>query len=286
MRVARLPDDDAELLARAGVADASDPSRPLFAETRWIRRVSGEPVVLFGGGRALLLEIAHPLVAAGIAEHSEFRRDPFARLRRTLDVLSRIVFGTRAEAAAAAREVEAAHARVRGRLAEATARFPAGTGYDGRDPELVRWVWATLVDTSWAVYERFAGALDAAACQAFYADQSVVGRLFGAPADLLPPDWGAFRSWFDACVAGDELEVTPVAREISAAVFAATDGTPQGGVARGITTALLPERLRRDFGLAWDASREARIEALVDRVRRLRPDRGASARLDPRADRR
>lgn len=283
MRVAPLPDEDAQVLARAGVPEPTDPRRPLFAETSWIRRVAGEPVVLLGGGRALLLEIAHPLVAAGVAEHSAFRRDPFARLRRTLDVLGRIVFGTHADAVAAAREVETAHARVRGHLARATARLPAGTPYDGRDPDLVRWVWATLVETAVVVYERFAGGLDEEALRAFYADQALVGRLFGVPEEILPPDWGTFQAWFDACVAGDELEVTPEAREICGALFEATAGTPQGGLARAITTALLPERLRRDFGLPWDAAREARMDALTEEVRRLRADR--APRLDRRADR-
>ncbi len=264
---------DAALLARAGVSDAADADAPLFAEESWIRRVAAEPVLLFGGGRALLLEIAHPLVAAGVAEHSSFRSDPYGRLRRTLDALHAIVFGSRRDAIDAARSVERAHARVRGRLAAATARFPAGTPYDGRDPELVRWVWATLVDTAWVVYERFVAPLAPEARRAFYADHQVVGRLFGVPPALVPRDWSAFRAWFDGVVASDLLEVTPLAREIGRAVFEPTAGTPHGRLARSITAALLPERLRGPFELPWDADRAARLDSLVESVRRLRgPD--------------
>jgi uncharacterized protein (DUF2236 family) len=267
---AGLPKDDAELLARAGVDGAGGLDAPLFAEASWIRRVAGEPVLLFGGGRALLLEIAHPLVAAGVAEHSSFRSDPFGRLRRTLEVLQAITFGSRRDALGAARSVERAHARVRGRLGGATARFPAGTPYSGRDPELVRWVWATLVDTAWVVYERFVTPLAPDARDAFYAGHQVVGRLFGVPPEQVPPDWPAFRAWFDGVVASDALEVTPLAREIGRAVFEPTAGTPQGRLARSITAALLPERLREAFELPWDATRAARLDSLVASVQALR----------------
>ena len=74
----------------------------LFPPDAVVRRVDGESVLLLGGGRALLMQLAHPLVAKGVAEHSDFRRDPFARLRRTLDATYAIVFGSEAEARAAA----------------------------------------------------------------------------------------------------------------------------------------------------------------------------------------
>lgn len=267
---ARLPEDDGELLFRAGLDPASEPDAPLFAETRWIRRVAGEPVLLFGGGRALLLEIAHPLVAAGVAEHSRFRTDPYGRLQRTLDVLHAMVFGTRREALDAARSVERSHARVRGRMGEGTRRFPAGTPYSGRDPELVRWVWATLVDTAWLVYERFVAPLAPEAREGFYADHCIVGRLFGVPPELVPADWAAFRAWFDGVVAGDELEVTAQGREIGRAVFEPGAATPQVRLARSITAALMPERLREAFEMPWDETRAARLDALVESVQRLR----------------
>jgi uncharacterized protein (DUF2236 family) len=111
-----LPLDDDALLAFAGLCDPPPPEDGLFRRGCWLRRVSGEPVLLFGGGRALLLEIAHPLVAAGVAEHSSFRSDPFGRLQRTLEAISAIVFRDRAAALAAARSVERTIQRVTGRL--------------------------------------------------------------------------------------------------------------------------------------------------------------------------
>ncbi len=267
---ALLPSDDRALLELAGTDPDGSLDAPLFGDESWLRRVSAEPVLLFGGGRALLLEIAHPLVAAGVSEHSQFRTDPFGRLRRTLDALSRMVLGSRRQAIAAARDIEAAHARVRGSLRAGTAALPAGTPYHGRDPELVRWVWATLVDTAWVVYGRFIEPLDPQAREAFYADHSVVGRLMGTPPEAVPPDARAFRDWFDGVVAGELLEVTPTAREIADAVFRASGSAPEGRLLRSITAGLLPERLRSAFGLPWDAGRARRLEELIESVRALR----------------
>ena len=92
-------------------------------------------MILVGGGRALLMQIAHP-VAQGVAEHSEWRRDRFGRLLRTLRPMFAIVFGNAEELREAARGVNAVHRGVTGR------------GYDAVDPELLLWVHATLVDTA------------------------------------------------------------------------------------------------------------------------------------------
>ena len=272
-----LPEDDAELLARAGVS-ASTGQGGLFENCDWIRRVSREPALLFGGGRALLLEVAHPLVAAGVAQHSQFRTDPFGRLQRTLDAMSAITFGDREAALAAARSVERAHARVAGLLSSATARLPAGTPYHGRQPDLMHWVWATLVDTSVAVYELFVAALPPGAVEEFYAQQRVLAMLLGIPPAELPPSWSAFRANFEAIVAGDRLEVTPEAREIADAVMSMAGPGP----VRAITAALLPERLRAGFGLAWDEARAERFAGLVRSVRSLREEGSVDGSPGPR----
>ena len=272
-----LPQDDDALLALAGIGDPPPPEEGLFRRGCWLRRVSGEPVLLFGGGRALLLEIAHPLIAAGVAEHSSYRTDPFGRLQRTLEAMSAIVFRDRAAALAAARNVERAHQRVVGRLVASAGRFGEGTPYSGRDPELMLWVWATLVDTAVAVYERFVEALDADARRAYYADHRSVVRVLGVPDALVPPSWEAFRSWFDGMLASDALAVTPAAREIAAGVLAPAAAISDARRLRLITVGLLPPHLREAFGLAWDDASAAKLDALSASVRGLR--RPAAAAL-------
>jgi uncharacterized protein (DUF2236 family) len=272
------PTEDESLLACAGI-DASIPAREgLFRERGWLRRVSREPSVLFGGGCALLLEVAHPLVAAGVAEHSDFRRDPFGRLQRTLAAVSALALEPRDKALAAARGVARAHERVRGRLPERVGPFAAGTTYSGRDPDLVLWVWATLVDTALAVYRDFVAPLDAAALAEYHRDQRALALLLGAPADRTPGDPESFRSWFDGMIASDALTVGASAREIAHAVLG-TRGVERGPVPL-ITAALLPPRLRSDFGLAWNDDRQRRYRELVAGVRSLRRDPPVDARSE------
>lgn len=275
MECVTLPSDDGALLELAGISELPAASVGLFDADSWLRRVSGESALLLGGGRALLLEIAHPLVAAGVAEHSNFRTDPFGRLQRTLEAMSKLTFGDQSSALGAARSVERSHVRVRGALAHAVGPFAAGTTYSGRDPELVRWVWATLVDTSLAVYERFVADLDEAAREAYYRDQRAIARLLGVPPEAVPETWSDFRGYFTGMVESEALSVGPQAREVAQAVLHPPGGLPNAGGVRLMTTALLPARLRESFSLPWDAGRAQRFDALVASVRRLRAD-GAS----------
>ena len=271
-----LPEDDAALLAYAGVADPPDPSEGLFRADSWLRVVHAEGVLIFGGGRALLLEVAHPLVAAGVARFSDFRSDPFGRLRRTLEALRTLTFEPRDAALAMARHVERVHRPVRGTLSQGTPRYPVGTAYSGRDPASALWVWATLVDTSLVMYERFVAPLDGPAREAYYADQCVLGRLLGVPVALVPRSYAAFRRYFEAVLRDGTLEVTAEGREIGRALLAAWAGLDAEDLLRDITVALLPESLRAPFGLVWDDASASRFAGLVRSVRALRPDAGGS----------
>src|SRR5258707_11955495 len=115
----------------------------LFREDSITRRVNRENILLLGGGRALLMQLAHPKVAAGVDEHSDFRTHPVRRLRRTILMTMAIVFGDRETALAAAHAVNGAHARVR------------GDDYHALDPQLLLWVHATLVDSALVTYATF-----------------------------------------------------------------------------------------------------------------------------------
>src|SRR2546429_319415 len=119
------------------------PVGDFFPPDAVVRRVDGEAVLLLGGGRALLMQLAHPMVARGVAEHSQFEADPFSRLQRTLDAVTTIVFGTEDEARQVAAVVGAVHERV------------FGDGYRANDPDLLMWVHATLIDTALRVHARF-----------------------------------------------------------------------------------------------------------------------------------
>jgi uncharacterized protein (DUF2236 family) len=220
----------------------------LFPDDAVIRRVSGEPILLLGGGRALLMQLAHPQVAAGVADHSGFEKDPFGRLQRTLEATYTIVFGTTEEADLVARQLWAVHEHV------------TGPGYHANDPELLMWVHATLVDTALRVHARFLRPLNGKDAERYYQDSMVVGEVLGVPRDLQPPNLVAFGRYVRHMVG--TLEVTDTARQLADAVlhprlpFVAEPGL---ALARELTAGLLPRPLREQFGLGWDRNRKAAL---------------------------
>jgi uncharacterized protein (DUF2236 family) len=247
-------------------------------------RVNRETVLLAGGARALLLQVAHPLVAAGVAEHSGYREDPWGRLLRTLDVTTRIVFGDRATSRAAARQLRAVHARVNGVAAD-------GTPYDARDPALLLWVWATLVDTSLLVYTRYVRPLAAAERDRYCVEQRRFGEVVGIPAGRFPADHAALRAYVDGMVA-DELRVTDAARDVARATLRPPlpgplrlASRPAGELLGLLTVGLLPAPLRQQYGLRWDPARAALLRASTGAIRRLLPLLPAAAREFPAARR-
>jgi uncharacterized protein (DUF2236 family) len=239
----------------------------LFGPSSLIWRVNREGILLLGGGRALILQVAHPLVAAGVEQHSSFREDPWGRLSRTLDVTTRIVFGSTTEADEASARLWRVHGRVHGVSAD-------GVGYDARDPELLLWVHATLVDTALLVYRRYVGPLSIGELRRYYEEQKLLGEKFGVPRERQPPSFAAFNEYVASMLEGDTLRVTPTLRE----VVDATLGLGLPRVARPLAEALnlatvgmLPPRLRDELGLAWGPGRERLLGASQRLLRALVP---------------
>lgn len=273
-----LPTSDDELLALAApdTPGASDRDG-LFDDDAPIRRWSRENAVVMGGGCALLLEVAHPLVAAGVARHSAFREDPFGRLQRTLAAVSSIVFGARVEAVAAARRVETAHRDVHGRLGRQVGPFTADARYSARDPELVAWVWMTVAWTTVRVRERLLEPAFPAELDAFHRDHARVARLLGVPSELAPSTHEGFGRSFDR-IRCEALAVGDEARAVAGALLGRGGPgpgapLPGGGLARALAAALLPEELREPYGLDWGPDSEQRLARLAERIRRLRGPR-------------
>jgi uncharacterized protein (DUF2236 family) len=240
-----------------------------------IRQVGREALTLLGGGRAVLLQLAHPLVAAGVMQHSDFRSDPLSRLLRTLALMHTLVFGTRRHVRRALRRFQAAHARVRGRLPQAVGPFAAGTPYSAGDPELNLWVHATLVDTSLLTYERFVRPLSREERGRYYADTRLLAQRLDIPDQCLPPSLPEFRGYVADMLAGDRLAVDDRARRLAWDVLHPRNVGPvpsaSASLLRFVTAGLLPPRLRRAFGLKWGPGRQALLDALSRTTRLLRP---------------
>jgi uncharacterized protein (DUF2236 family) len=246
-----------------------------------------------GGGTAVLLQAAHPLVAAGVVEHSTFEADLWRRLVGTLRALYLVTFGSKAEAERAGEVVQAVHARVNGATRTPMGPFPAGTRYSAEDPELMLWVHATLVHASLSAYQRFERTLSAAEQEDYYRDMTIVARIFGTPASVIPETVDGFREYFAAQIAGPEITVTEPAVKIARMILHAPLPAPMRLLApshRLATAAQLPPRLRREYGLRWTPMRAPLLKAAGQSVRlgswpilriagRLRPPLTVSASL-------
>lgn len=243
----------------------------LFGPDSVTWRVNRESVVLLGGGRALLLQVAHPAVGAGVAQHSGYREDPWGRIARTLDVTRRIVFGDSAEAAYAARQLGKVHAHVHGTIEHGSR---AGEPYSASDPDLLLWVWATLVESALLVYTRYVGPLKVTDVEAYYAEQKRFLAACGAPAETAPATFADFMHWFDETV-DHALEVTPAAYEVCAAILRPRKLPlplrPLYDALNLATVGLLPPTLREQYGLSWGPQRERLLGASTSLVRRLMP---------------
>ena len=184
------------------------------------RQVNREVVVLLGWGRAILLQLAHPLVAAGVAEHSDFRAGPVSYIRRTrctVGAMLALTFGSAQEIQAGAARINAIHRRVHGVLREPTRHFPAGTPYTATDPELLRWVHATLVASQLDAYELFVGELKADEKDAYCAEAAGIAPLLAIPERFLPTTAAAVECYLDRMFTSGVIEVTDTARTLGRA---------------------------------------------------------------------
>jgi uncharacterized protein (DUF2236 family) len=228
------------------------------------------------------MQLAHPAVAAGVAEHSDFRADPWARLDGTLRSYLRIVYGTGTAARAEIRRLNALH------------RTITGPTYRARDPELALWVHATLVDSTIVVADRWLEPLSRARRAAYYAETRPIGRAFGIPEGLLPADLDAFEAYVDASIGpGGPVRVGPIARELADAVLhpplgpvvPALAAVPARAYAWTLWPAigLLPAPIREAYGLPWGLGRRAVAAWLVTAWRGWRPILPADVRHMPQA---
>ncbi len=275
-------------------------------------RLNREAMLLLGAGpRALLLQIAHPLVAAGVAEHSDFRADPWARLSGTLKSYLRIVYGTAPAARDEIRRLGELHRGIRGSVLEEDARSRHGGRYSALDPRLSLWVHATLVDSTIAAYDAWIEPLDRDARARYYAETLPVGRAFGIPATLLPQNLDAFEAYWAETLSPDgPIQVGELARELASSILhpplgpavaaagwpfdrlaSAADAIPTRAYAWLFWPAigLLPERIRAAYGFPWGLRQRAVSTWLVATWQAWRPALPPSFRQMPqaiRADRR
>lgn len=150
-----------------------------FDESRPVRVVHSDSSMFIGGMRALLLQSLHPLAMAGVADHSDYRRDPWGRLQRTADFLVATTFGPAELAERTIERIKAVHRTVVGTTAD-------GTPYAASDPHLLRWVHVAEVDSFLRAYQTYgAGRLTPSQADGYVADMAVIARRLGVTAPPL-----------------------------------------------------------------------------------------------------
>ncbi|MGY6502827.1 MAG: oxygenase MpaB family protein [Acidimicrobiales bacterium] len=179
----------------AGSPEPPAPRQPslepgLFGPGSATWTVHADAAMFIGGLRALLMQTMHPLAMAGVADHSDYRSDPWGRLRRTGEFVGLTTFGSEAEANAIIDRVRRVHEHVRGTA-------PDGRAYAATDPHLLTWVHVTEVDSFLRAYQRYgAGTLSDVDADRYVAEMAQVAERLGA--DEVPRSVAEMEAWLQA----------------------------------------------------------------------------------------
>lgn len=262
---------------------AEDDVRGLYGPDSEAWKLNREAMLLLGAGpRALLLQLAHPQVAAGVADHSDFRADPWRRLQGTLRSYLTIVYGTGTAARAEIRRLNGLH------------RTITGPGYHARDPELSLWVHATLVDSTIVVADRWLEPLSRDRRRRYYEETLPIGRAFGIPPSLLPSDLETFERYVDVAISPNgPIHPNAVARELAdavlhpplAPVIPALAAVPPSLYSWTLwpSLELLPPTIRAEYDFEWGPLQRSVSRWLLSSWQWWRPSLPADFRQMPAA---
>jgi len=240
------------------------------------RVVNAERLVLLGWSRAILLQFAHPLIAAGIYEHSQFRARPSTavhRLRQTVRAMLDLTFGTPSDRHRTLDRIRAIHRRVHGALPADVGPFPAGTRYSAEDPELVLWVHATLIESIPIFYRMLVAPMTEEQRDTYCSEAASVAVALGARASEMPMTGAALDEYMARMHASGRIVVSEQAKELADAVLSPPFGplaAPGTFANRLLTLGTLPAPLREQYGYDWTARDQRRFERLVRTLAGLR----------------
>ncbi len=237
-------------------------------------KINRESVVLLGGARAVLMQLAHPLVAMGVSAYSDYMTDPIGRAVRTFVLGEILTFGSLEKARQAARSINRKHLHVHGELPMDAGVFPKGTHFDARDPELLLWVHATLIDTWLLCYNLFIGSLTRTEQETYYQESKEVAHLLGLLPDKMPNTIYDLRQYVYDMVYSDRLVATPQARQLAYQVLfppAPAILRPLMHLNLQLTCALLPQPIREIYGMEWNTHRQVIFDLSARGMRTIIP---------------
>jgi uncharacterized protein (DUF2236 family) len=240
-------------------------------------RVASDGRLMAGSGYALMLQVSHPVVGAGVSEHSNFRADPWGRLLRTLDFTSSMVYGGPELALETGRRVRAMHKQIKGVMRN-------GERYHSLEPEPYAWVHATLADAIVRANARFVRPIPRRELEIFWAEWKRLGRFLGVRERDLPERWADFGGYFEWMIR-ERLEHTdsvddvleslaqpppPRVKGMSDPLWRAIRQPAAHGGRLG-TIGMMPPLLRCKLGLRWTRGQQLELRAIGAASRRSGP---------------
>jgi uncharacterized protein (DUF2236 family) len=254
------------LLAEVEQACAN-PQAGIFGPDSASWKVNRESALFLGAGRAALLQLAHPWVAASLDEHSTLMARPIDRFHGTFRIVFCMIFGTLDQALAASRHLHALHTRIQGAIPEDVAAYKRGSHYEANEVEALRWVYSTLVESAVVAYECAMGPLGDAERERYYAESRILAGLFGLSAADLPENWKAFAEYSTGMHDSDSLGVSARARAMAHGLLSGAGSwihPPHWYCS--LTTEWMPERFREEFGLVFGAKEQRAAAAAKKRI--------------------
>lgn len=239
--------------------------------TMW--KVNRYHPVLLAGGRALHMQIAHPLVAQAVKDSGFLERNPRERLRNTARSGIDLIYGTPEISHAVADRINTIHARAQGVLEETIGAHPAGERYDARDQKLLAWVAATLMDSSIVGYETFINPLTDEEKNQYVVDTKELFGLVNLEPSSLPSSYKGLTNYIHGMIDSEQVKVGGLAREL--APYTILSHTRMSKILmygmRVTTIYLLPEKLQEQFGYTMPAWEKELVQKFASALKKSVP---------------
>lgn len=281
--MAHVTREDLEKYIEKVRAQNRDAKAGLFGPDSLMWTIGREMIGGLGGGRALLLQTAHPFVAHAVEQHSKVREDPHGRGVRTFKNVLAMTFGDLEAAIRASRRVHAVHERIHGFITERVGPYNEGAAYDANEDEALLWVHATLWDTSVMMYEMIVRPLSAAEKEKYYQETKLFAYLFGVPDRIIPPSWNDFMDYNRKMWDSDILTVGRPSADI--AHFVLQPPTPSLKPVMDwfviMTAALLPPRVRHQYRFKYGKAEQAVFHSSIAALRTIYPRLHRRLRYSP-----
>lgn len=237
-------------------ASSQSRGRDRSSDGRVLARFLADSTPVIAGGRAILLQIADPVVAAGVRRHSDFARRPQQRLAHTLMYVYAVVIGSPDDAALATGFVNRAHTPV--------------AGADDIDRQL--WVAATLYDSALRAHEAFGDPVPSELAERVLDAYAPLGVALRVPASRWPASVAEFAAYWDGALASLRVsdDARGVVRDLLHPRFAPLWVRAAMPLVRIVTVGMLPDVVRAQYGFAWGPREQRRYRRVTAGIRRVR----------------